>query len=119
MIHPLMNQFITGHEPFVTYLHRFGLCSHDRCVCGDIGDPNHIATDCPVTKPFNFIKPSAGNLSMWCENIVQNKRSLTRLMSIMKIFMKEGMISQIKKDISRFHHPLKHSLHTFSVYFMS
>ncbi|GBM65809.1 hypothetical protein AVEN_172661-1 [Araneus ventricosus] len=35
------NQFITGHGPFVTYPHRFGLCSHDRCVCGAKGDPNH------------------------------------------------------------------------------
>ncbi|GBM86115.1 hypothetical protein AVEN_167771-1 [Araneus ventricosus] len=26
---------LSGHGPFVTYLHRFGLCSHDRCVCGD------------------------------------------------------------------------------------
>ncbi|GBN54485.1 hypothetical protein AVEN_68123-1 [Araneus ventricosus] len=79
------NQFITGHEPFVTYLHRFGLCSHDRCVCGAKGDPNHYATVCPVTKPFHFTKPSAGNLSTWCENIVQDKRSLVRLMNIMKI----------------------------------
>ncbi|GBM77108.1 hypothetical protein AVEN_77626-1 [Araneus ventricosus] len=79
------NQFITGHGPFVTYLHRFGLCSHHRCVCGAKGDPNHYATVCPVTKPFHFKKPSAENLSTWCENIVQNKRSLARLMIIMKI----------------------------------
>ncbi|GBM95421.1 hypothetical protein AVEN_222851-1 [Araneus ventricosus] len=35
------NQFIAGHGPFVTCLHRFGLCSHDRCVCDDKGGPNH------------------------------------------------------------------------------
>ncbi|GBO25066.1 hypothetical protein AVEN_114841-1 [Araneus ventricosus] len=79
------NQFITGHGPFVTYLHRFDLCSHDRCVCGAKGDPNHYATVCPVTKPFHFTKPSAESLSTWCENIVQEKRSLARLMNIMKI----------------------------------
>ncbi|GBM84266.1 hypothetical protein AVEN_102016-1 [Araneus ventricosus] len=53
------NQFITAHGPFVTYLHRFGLCSHDRCFCGAEGDPNRYATVCPVTKPFHFTKPSA------------------------------------------------------------
>ncbi|GBN28654.1 hypothetical protein AVEN_209726-1 [Araneus ventricosus] len=53
------NQFITGHGPFVTYLHRFGLCSHDRCVCGAKGDSNHYATIFPVTKPFHSTKPSA------------------------------------------------------------
>ncbi|GBM49170.1 hypothetical protein AVEN_148090-1 [Araneus ventricosus] len=74
-----------GPGPFVTYLHRFGLCSHDRYVCGAKGDPNHYATVCPVTKPFHFTQPSAENLSTWCENIAQDKRSLARLMSIMKI----------------------------------
>ncbi|GBM06517.1 hypothetical protein AVEN_150356-1 [Araneus ventricosus] len=50
------------------------------------GDPNHYATVCPVTKPFHFTKPSAENLSTWCENIVQDKRKdKARLMSIMKI----------------------------------
>ncbi|GBM31376.1 hypothetical protein AVEN_99597-1 [Araneus ventricosus] len=48
----------------------FGLCSKKR-VCAYKGDPNHCATDCPVTKPFHFMKPSAENISTWCENIVQ------------------------------------------------
>ncbi|GBN78677.1 hypothetical protein AVEN_9144-1 [Araneus ventricosus] len=89
-------QFITGQEAFVTYLHRFGLCSHDRCVCGAKGDPNHYTTVCPVTKHFNFTKPSAENLSTWCENIVHNRRSLARLMNIMKILhgrRREGVYS--------------------------
>ncbi|GBN82482.1 hypothetical protein AVEN_29530-1 [Araneus ventricosus] len=80
-----INQFIIGHGPFVTYHHRFGLSSHDRCVCGDKSDPNHYATDCPVTKPFHFTKSSAVNLSTWCQNIVQNKISLAQLVNIMKI----------------------------------
>ncbi|GBM08292.1 hypothetical protein AVEN_101425-1 [Araneus ventricosus] len=80
-----INQFITRHGAFVTYLHGFCLCSHDRCVCGYKGNPNHYATVFPVTKPFHFKKPSAENLSAWCENIVQSKRSLARLMNIMKI----------------------------------
>ncbi|GBM06296.1 hypothetical protein AVEN_208981-1 [Araneus ventricosus] len=64
---------------------RIGLCSHDRYVCGAKSDPNHYATVCPVTKPFHFTNPSAKNLSTWCENIVQDRRSLARLMNIMKI----------------------------------
>ncbi|GBN60933.1 hypothetical protein AVEN_69254-1 [Araneus ventricosus] len=65
--------------------HRFGLWSHDRCICGNKGDPNHCATVCPVTKPFHVTKSSAENLSTWCENIVHNRRSPARLMNIMKI----------------------------------
>ncbi|GBO34581.1 hypothetical protein AVEN_139423-1, partial [Araneus ventricosus] len=64
------------HGPFVTYLHRFGLCSHDRCVYGDKGDPDHYATDCSVTKPFHFLKSSAENPSTWYENIVKTEDPL-------------------------------------------
>ncbi|GBL93554.1 hypothetical protein AVEN_59737-1 [Araneus ventricosus] len=79
------NQFIPHHGPFVTYLHRFGLCSHDRCIFGAKGDSNHYATVFPVTKPFHFSKPSAENLSTWCENIAQGQNFLAPLMSIMNI----------------------------------
>ncbi|GBM59433.1 hypothetical protein AVEN_174415-1 [Araneus ventricosus] len=37
----------SGRGIFVTYLHRFRLCSHDRCVCSDKGGPDHYATNCP------------------------------------------------------------------------
>ncbi|CAL1262108.1 unnamed protein product, partial [Larinioides sclopetarius] len=65
--------------------YRFGLCSHDYCVCGAKRDPNHYATDCPMTKHFHFTKPSAENLSTWYEKIVNDKRSFVRIMCIMKI----------------------------------
>ncbi|GBN31109.1 Cytochrome P450 4C1 [Araneus ventricosus] len=68
---------LTATTPMLQKMsYRFDLCSHDGCVCGDKGDPNHYATDYPLTKPFHFMKPGAENLSTWCENIVQNKRSL-------------------------------------------
>ncbi|GBN31104.1 hypothetical protein AVEN_96873-1 [Araneus ventricosus] len=68
---------LTATTPMLQKMnYRFDLCSHDGCVCGDKGDPNHYATDYPLTKPFHFMKPGAENLSTSCENIVQNKRSL-------------------------------------------
>ncbi|GBM03855.1 hypothetical protein AVEN_231321-1 [Araneus ventricosus] len=102
------NQFIMGHGPFVPYLHRLGLCSHDRCVCGAEADPNHYATVCLVTKLLHFTKSSSENLSTWCENIVQDKRSLARLMNIMKILYERR--PWIKKDFSGIHHQLRLSL---------
>ncbi|GBN41313.1 hypothetical protein AVEN_18369-1 [Araneus ventricosus] len=87
--------------------------------CGDKSDPNHYATVRSVTKPFHLWKPSAENLSTWCENTVQDKRSLARRMNIIKIYMNEGMISSwIKNDSSRFHLQLRHSLQTVSAYFI-
>ncbi|GBM71620.1 hypothetical protein AVEN_275086-1, partial [Araneus ventricosus] len=97
-------QFITGHGPFVTYHHRFGLSSYDRCVCGDNSYSNHYATDCPVTKPFHFTKPSAVNLSTWCQNIVQNKISLAQLVNIMKILQerRHDIIISLRKTFLAF-----------------
>ncbi|GBL95082.1 hypothetical protein AVEN_188823-1 [Araneus ventricosus] len=65
------NQLITGHGSFVTCLYRFGLCPHDRCACEGKGD-----SDCHVKKNYHFTKPSVGNLSTWCEHIVQSKSFL-------------------------------------------
>ncbi|GBO08977.1 hypothetical protein AVEN_5605-1 [Araneus ventricosus] len=76
------DQSISGHGPFVTYLHRFGSCSHDGGVSDDESDPDHYAPDCPVTKPSHFTNSGAENLSTWCENILPDKKSLARLMKI-------------------------------------
>ncbi|GBM37734.1 hypothetical protein AVEN_179816-1 [Araneus ventricosus] len=79
-----INQFIRGYGAFLTFLYRFGLCSHDRCVCGDEGDPNHYATDRPVTKPFHFMKSNAENiLDVVLKQKDQNKRSLLNIVKIL------------------------------------
>ncbi|GBM20908.1 hypothetical protein AVEN_253712-1 [Araneus ventricosus] len=38
--------FVTGHGPFLSYLHLFNLLTHDNCSCGEKGDPMHYATKC-------------------------------------------------------------------------
>ncbi|GBL97499.1 hypothetical protein AVEN_162958-1 [Araneus ventricosus] len=40
-----ITQCNTGHGPFVAYLHRFGLRSHDTCIYGDIIVPEYYAVD--------------------------------------------------------------------------
>ncbi|GIY00358.1 RNase H domain-containing protein [Caerostris extrusa] len=36
-----INYFLTGHGPFPSYLNRFNIKETDKCICGDIGSPDH------------------------------------------------------------------------------
>ncbi|GBL77576.1 hypothetical protein AVEN_41939-1 [Araneus ventricosus] len=50
--------FATGHWPFPSYLHRFNLRTHDKCSCGEKGDPMHYAPKCPLTLSWHFQTPT-------------------------------------------------------------
>ncbi|GBL87832.1 hypothetical protein AVEN_192017-1 [Araneus ventricosus] len=50
--------FVTGHGPFLSYLHRFNLRTHDNCSCGENGDPMHHATKCRFTLSWHFQTPT-------------------------------------------------------------
>ncbi|GBM78212.1 hypothetical protein AVEN_72415-1 [Araneus ventricosus] len=43
--------FVTGHEPFPSYLHRFHLRMHDNCSCGEneiqCATPQNVGLPCP------------------------------------------------------------------------
>ncbi|GBN93408.1 hypothetical protein AVEN_212529-1 [Araneus ventricosus] len=43
--------FVTGHGLFPSYLHRFSLQTHDKCSCGEKGDPMHYSTKCGLPSP--------------------------------------------------------------------
>ncbi|GBL63704.1 hypothetical protein AVEN_180692-1 [Araneus ventricosus] len=49
--------FATGHFPFPAYLKRFSLRTTDYCGCGELGNPLHFATNCPLTRSFHLTKP--------------------------------------------------------------
>ncbi|GBM43947.1 hypothetical protein AVEN_251646-1 [Araneus ventricosus] len=58
-------QFATGHGPFPSYLKRFGLHSTDYCGCGEIGNPLHYATRCPLTLSYHHKEPSPQFIVHW------------------------------------------------------
>ncbi|GFV59144.1 uncharacterized protein TNCV_2338851 [Trichonephila clavipes] len=37
-----VTQFLTNHGPFVSYLHRFKLKTTPNCLCGSVGDADHL-----------------------------------------------------------------------------
>ncbi|GBN37803.1 hypothetical protein AVEN_102207-1 [Araneus ventricosus] len=59
--------FVTGHGPFPSFLNRFHLSDSDSCACGEVGDPIHYATSCPLTLSWHIRKPSTSleSLCSW------------------------------------------------------
>ncbi|GBM66075.1 hypothetical protein AVEN_181263-1 [Araneus ventricosus] len=50
--------FATGHGPFPLFLNRFHLSDTDSCACGEVDDPIHYATSCPLTLSWHVRNPS-------------------------------------------------------------
>ncbi|GBL72664.1 hypothetical protein AVEN_116317-1, partial [Araneus ventricosus] len=68
-------QFATGHGPFPSYLKRFGLHSTDYCGCGEIGNPLHYATRCPLTLSYHHKEPSPQFIVHWWKSALSRKLS--------------------------------------------
>lgn len=65
--------FVTGHGPFLDYLHYFKFKSSSRCKCGAYGDADHFIFDCPFTLVHHLVKPAAANRPTWFAEICRNK----------------------------------------------
>ncbi|GBM53810.1 hypothetical protein AVEN_180459-1 [Araneus ventricosus] len=68
-------QFATGHGPFPSYLKRFGLHSADYCGCGEIENPLHYATRCPLTLSYYHKEPSPQLIVHWWKSALSRKLS--------------------------------------------
>ncbi|GBM15887.1 hypothetical protein AVEN_258431-1 [Araneus ventricosus] len=64
--------FVTGHEPFATYLKRFKIRNSDSCGCGNLGNPLHYATSCLFTSSYHLTKPSADLEPLGWKRVMNN-----------------------------------------------
>ncbi|GBM32077.1 hypothetical protein AVEN_150066-1 [Araneus ventricosus] len=64
-----------AHGPFPRYLKRFGLHSTDYCGCGEIGNPLHYATRCPLTLSYHHKEPSPQFIVHWWKSALSRKLS--------------------------------------------
>ncbi|GBL89422.1 hypothetical protein AVEN_225929-1 [Araneus ventricosus] len=64
--------FVTGHGPFPSFLNSFHLSDNDSCTCGEVGDPIHYATACPLTLSWHIRKPSTSLESLWYQGVLEN-----------------------------------------------
>ncbi|GBM40582.1 hypothetical protein AVEN_172209-1 [Araneus ventricosus] len=68
-------QFATIHGPFPSYLKRFDLHSTDYCVCGEIGNPLHNATRCPLALSYRHKGPRPQFIVYWWQSALSSKLS--------------------------------------------
>ncbi|GBN10804.1 hypothetical protein AVEN_239880-1 [Araneus ventricosus] len=57
--------FVPRLGPFPSFLNRFHLSDSDSCACGEVGDPIHYATSCPLTLSWHIRKPSTSLENLW------------------------------------------------------
>ncbi|GFY16190.1 RNase H domain-containing protein [Trichonephila clavipes] len=53
-----VTEFLTNHDLFVSYLYRFKLITIPNCLCRYVGDTDHYAFVCPLTKDIHLVSPS-------------------------------------------------------------
>ncbi|GFW36111.1 uncharacterized protein TNCV_4929741 [Trichonephila clavipes] len=53
-----VTQFLTNHDPFVSYLHGFKLKTTPNCLCVSVGDVDHYVFTCHLTKDFHSVSSS-------------------------------------------------------------
>ncbi|GBL83820.1 hypothetical protein AVEN_132698-1 [Araneus ventricosus] len=77
--------FVTGHGPG-SFLNRFHLSDSDSCACGEVGDPIHYATSCPLTLSWHIRKPISLE-SLWCQRVLENPNSRKRIINMIKFII--------------------------------
>ncbi|GBM13169.1 hypothetical protein AVEN_64373-1 [Araneus ventricosus] len=82
--------FVTGRWPFLSYLHRFNLRTHDNCSCAEEGDPMHYATKCRFTLSWHFQTPTVSLKLQWLKKILTNNLSRTQLRLLMRFMCDEN-----------------------------
>ncbi|GFV23942.1 RNase H domain-containing protein [Trichonephila clavipes] len=79
LLHTILN------KPFVSELHRFKLKAAPNCRWGSVGDADHYAFACPLTKDFHLVSPSQNAKKAWFRSIVRNPSIHSKLKSCIKI----------------------------------
>ncbi|GBL90732.1 hypothetical protein AVEN_219384-1 [Araneus ventricosus] len=88
--------FVTGHGPFPSFLNRFLLSDSDSCACGEVGDPIHFATSCPLTLSWHIRKPSTSLESLWYLRVLENPNSRNRIINMIKFIIDNENIMRLE-----------------------
>ncbi|GBN17746.1 hypothetical protein AVEN_167370-1 [Araneus ventricosus] len=89
--------FVTGHGPFPSFLNRFHLSDSDSYACGEVGDPTHHATSCPLTLSLSIL----GNLLLHCKvcdikESMDNPNSRKRMINIIELIIDSENIMRLE-----------------------
>ncbi|GBM13159.1 hypothetical protein AVEN_64364-1 [Araneus ventricosus] len=87
--------FVTGHGLFPSFLNRLHLSDSDSCACGEVGDPIHYATSCPLTLSWHIRKPSTSLESLWYQRVLENLNSRERKINMIKFITENENIMRL------------------------
>ncbi|GBO24417.1 hypothetical protein AVEN_222064-1 [Araneus ventricosus] len=87
--------FVTGHGPFPSFLNRVHLSDSDSCACGEVGDPIHYATSCPLTLSWHIRKPSTSLESLWYQRVLENPNSRKIIINMIKFIIENENIMRL------------------------
>ncbi|GBL79036.1 hypothetical protein AVEN_48987-1 [Araneus ventricosus] len=68
----------------------------DSCACGEVGDPNHYATSCPLTLSWHIRKPSTSLESLWYQRVLENPNLRKRIMNMIKFIIDNENIMRLE-----------------------
>ncbi|GBO45953.1 hypothetical protein AVEN_181269-1 [Araneus ventricosus] len=88
--------FVTGRGPFPSFRNRFHLSNSGSCACGEVGDPIHYATSCPLTLSWCIRKPSTSLESLWYQRVLENPNSRKRIISTIKFIIDNENIMRLE-----------------------
>ncbi|GBM43273.1 hypothetical protein AVEN_154592-1 [Araneus ventricosus] len=88
--------FVTGHGPFPSFLSRFHLSDSESFVCGELSDPIHYATSCPLTRSWRIRKPSASLENLWYRRVLENPNSRKRILNMIKFIIDHENIMRLE-----------------------
>ncbi|GBN16526.1 hypothetical protein AVEN_82087-1 [Araneus ventricosus] len=89
--------FVIGHGPFPSFLHRFYLSDSDSCACGEVGDPIHYATSCPLTLSWRIRKPLVLHWKVFgTKKGLKNPISRKRIIIAIKFIIDNGNIIRLE-----------------------
>ncbi|GBN96985.1 hypothetical protein AVEN_183235-1 [Araneus ventricosus] len=77
--------FVAGHGPFPSFLNRLHLSDSDSCACGEVGDPIHYVTSCPLNFSWHIRKPSTSLDNLWFQRVLENLNLRKRIINMIKI----------------------------------
>lgn len=71
--------FLTGHGPFLDYLHYFKFKKSSNCLCNSFGDVDHYVFSCPFSKAFHLSRPAVDLRAAWFSGVCKSNILINKL----------------------------------------
>ncbi|GBM52638.1 hypothetical protein AVEN_68325-1 [Araneus ventricosus] len=92
--------FVAGHGPFPSFLNRLHLSDSDSCACGEVGDPIHYVTSCPLNFSWHIRKPSTSLDNLWFQRVLENLNLRKRIINMIKFIIENENIMRLEKVLT-------------------